>query len=203
MPSKMCSPPAASAPPAARKSSVDFVPDYDSAVYEKLSDAGAVLMGKTGLHELAYGITNNNPHFGPVRNPHDPERIPGGSSGGSGAAVAAGMVFFAMGTRYRRLHPHSRRLLRLLSASSPPPAASAAMACCRSISSLDHMGPLTRTPRDAGLVMNAHRGLRFARRHLIEAARRRVRSFDGRGMTLQNLSSDSASASPKTSSPSA
>ena len=76
----------------------DHVPDYDCAVFEKLTEAGAVLMGKTGMHELAYGITNDNPHFGPVRNPHDPARISGGSSGGSGAAVAADMVFFAMGT---------------------------------------------------------------------------------------------------------
>ncbi len=76
----------------------DYVPDYDSAVYETLREAGAVLMGKTGLHELAYGTTSNNPHFGAIRNPHDPARIPGGSSGGSAVAVAAGMVFFAMGT---------------------------------------------------------------------------------------------------------
>ncbi len=76
----------------------NHVPDHDSAVFEKLTEAGAVLMGKTGLQEFAYGITCNNPHFGAIRNPHDPERIPGGSSGGSGVAVAAGMVFFAMGS---------------------------------------------------------------------------------------------------------
>src|SRR2546430_263831 len=74
------------------------VTDHDSDAYKRLSAAGAVLMGKTGLHEFAYGITSNNPHFGTIRNPHDPQRIPGGSSGGSGAAVAAGLVFFAMGT---------------------------------------------------------------------------------------------------------
>jgi hypothetical protein len=73
------------------------VPDHDSAVFEKLTEAGAVLMDKAGLQEFAYGITCNNPHFGPIRNPHDPDRIPGGSSGGSGVAVAKGMVFFAMG----------------------------------------------------------------------------------------------------------
>ena len=76
----------------------DHIPDHDSAVYEKLRTAGAVLMGKAGMQEFAYGITCNNPHFGAIRNPHDPERIPGGSSGGSGAAVAADMVFFAMGS---------------------------------------------------------------------------------------------------------
>ncbi len=76
----------------------DYVPDHDADVVVRLRNAGAVILGKTGLHELAYGITSNNPHFGPVRNPHDPERIPGGSSGGSGAAVAAGVCAMAIGT---------------------------------------------------------------------------------------------------------
>ncbi len=72
--------------------------DVHAAVAERLENAGAVMLGKTGLHELAYGITSNNPHFGPIRNPHDPRCIPGGSSGGSGVAVAAGMVLGATGT---------------------------------------------------------------------------------------------------------
>jgi aspartyl-tRNA(Asn)/glutamyl-tRNA(Gln) amidotransferase subunit A len=76
----------------------DFVPDIDADVVKMLDDAGAVMVGKTGLHELAYGITSNNPHFGAVRNPWDVERIVGGSSGGSGAALAAGLVFMATGT---------------------------------------------------------------------------------------------------------
>src|SRR5690242_18495147 len=68
------------------------VPERDAAVVEKLAAAGAVLVGKAGMHELAYGITSNNPHFGTIRNPWDTDRVPGGSSGGSGAAVAAEMV---------------------------------------------------------------------------------------------------------------
>jgi aspartyl-tRNA(Asn)/glutamyl-tRNA(Gln) amidotransferase subunit A len=63
----------------------NYVPDHDAAVVERLAHAGAVLVGKTGMHELAYGITSSNPHFGAVRNPWDRGRIPGGSSGGSGA----------------------------------------------------------------------------------------------------------------------
>jgi aspartyl-tRNA(Asn)/glutamyl-tRNA(Gln) amidotransferase subunit A len=135
----------------------NHVPDHDSAVFEKLTEAGAVLMGKTGLQEFAYGITCNNPHFGAIRNPHDPERIPGGSSGGSGVAVAAGMVFFAMGSDTGGsiripaafcgcvgLKPTSGRVSR------------------RGVMpldfSLDHMGPLTRTAADAGLVLNAIAG---------------------------------------------
>jgi aspartyl-tRNA(Asn)/glutamyl-tRNA(Gln) amidotransferase subunit A len=135
----------------------DFVPDYDCAVYERLTEAGAVLMGKTGLHELAYGITSNNPHFGPVRNPRDPECIPGGSSGGSGAAVAADMVFFALGTDTGGsiripaaycgcvgLKPTSGRVSRY--------------GVLPLDFSLDHTGPLTRSAKDAGLVMNAIAG---------------------------------------------
>src|ERR1700719_2287905 len=76
----------------------NFVPDHDADIAINLDKAGAVLVGKTNLHEFAYGITSNNPHFGPVRNPWDTERIPGGSSGGSGAAIAAGFVPMATGT---------------------------------------------------------------------------------------------------------
>jgi aspartyl-tRNA(Asn)/glutamyl-tRNA(Gln) amidotransferase subunit A len=75
-----------------------FIPDHDAVVVEKLTAAGTVLVGKTGLHELAYGITSDNPHFGAIRNPHNPEHIPGGSSGGSAVAVATGMALMATGT---------------------------------------------------------------------------------------------------------
>jgi aspartyl-tRNA(Asn)/glutamyl-tRNA(Gln) amidotransferase subunit A len=76
----------------------DYVPDHDAAAVERLGAAGAVLVGKTNMHELAYGITSANPHFGVVRNPRDPARIPGGSSGGSAVAVAAGMALAALGS---------------------------------------------------------------------------------------------------------
>ena len=76
----------------------DFVPDHDAAIVRQLNDAGGNVIGKTGLHEFAYGITSNNPHFGTIRNPWDLERIPGGSSGGSAAAVAARLVPLATGT---------------------------------------------------------------------------------------------------------
>jgi aspartyl-tRNA(Asn)/glutamyl-tRNA(Gln) amidotransferase subunit A len=76
----------------------DNVPRLDAAVVEKLDQAGAILVGKTGLHEWAYGITSTNPHFGAVRNPWDPDRIPGGSSGGSASALAAGLCAFSLGS---------------------------------------------------------------------------------------------------------
>ena len=76
----------------------DFVPDFDCAVIEKLDAAGAVMVGKAGLHEWAYGITSNNPHYGSIRNPWDTDRIPGGSSGGSTSALAGGLCSFSLGS---------------------------------------------------------------------------------------------------------
>ena len=74
------------------------VPVRDAAVVERLRAAGLVLLGKTNLHEFAFGTTSDNPHYGPCRNPWDLERSPGGSSGGSGAALAAGLCAVAPGT---------------------------------------------------------------------------------------------------------
>jgi aspartyl-tRNA(Asn)/glutamyl-tRNA(Gln) amidotransferase subunit A len=76
----------------------DFVPEHDAQVVVRLKKAGAILLGKTNMHEFAYGVTSNNPHYGPVHNPWDLARIPGGSSGGSAAAVAAGLCFGSIGT---------------------------------------------------------------------------------------------------------
>ncbi|MGV9823425.1 amidase family protein [Nocardia xishanensis] len=73
-------------------------PADDAAVIKLLREAGAIIIGKTNLHELAAGVTSNNPTFGQVRNPHDTSLIAGGSSGGSAAAVAAGIVDIALGT---------------------------------------------------------------------------------------------------------
>ncbi|SNY64173.1 mandelamide amidase [Paractinoplanes atraurantiacus] len=74
------------------------VAEVDAGVVSALRAAGAVVAGKTNMHELALGITSNNTAYGPVRNPHDPERVAGGSSGGSAATVALGTVPFSLGT---------------------------------------------------------------------------------------------------------
>ena len=139
------------------KAFADYVPDFDSAVTEKLTAAGAVLMGKTGLHECAYGITSNNPHFGAVHNPWDGARIPGGSSGGSGAAVAAGMVFAAMGTDTGgsiRIPASYCGTVGL----KPTIGRVSKFGVMPLGFSLDHPGPLTRTVRDTALLLNVIAG---------------------------------------------
>jgi aspartyl-tRNA(Asn)/glutamyl-tRNA(Gln) amidotransferase subunit A len=136
---------------------VDHVPDYDAAVVERLERAGAVIVGKTNLHELAYGITSSNPHFGAVRNPWDLERIPGGSSGGSGAAVAAGMVFLAMGS-------DSGGSIRVPASFcgtvglKPTFGRVSRYGVMPLDFSLDHVGPLTRSVRDAALALQVLAG---------------------------------------------
>jgi len=131
----------------------DFVPTYDCAAVEKLKAAGAVLTGKLGMHEFAFGITSNNAHYGPVRNAWDPSRIPGGSSGGSGTAVSAGLVFAALGsdTGGSIRIPASycgtagiKPTYGLVSRYGTMPLGF----------SLDHMGPLAPTSRDCAAVLN-------------------------------------------------
>jgi len=135
----------------------DTVPDHDAAAIERLAQAGAVLVGKTNMHELAYGITSANPHFGVVRNPRDPARIPGGSSGGSAVAVAAGMALAALGS-------DTGGSIRIPAAFcgvvglKPTYGRVSRFGMLPLSFSMDHAGPITSSVGDAGLMMNAIAG---------------------------------------------
>ncbi len=134
-----------------------YVPDRDAAVVERLEAAGAVPLGKLNMHELAYGVTSDNPHFGAVCNPWNTERSPGGSSGGAGAAVAAGMVYAAIGS-------DTGGSIRVPAAFcgtvglKPTYGRVSRYGALPLAWSLDHMGPLTRSVRDAGVTLNAIAG---------------------------------------------
>ncbi|HJT89353.1 MAG TPA: amidase, partial [Bryobacteraceae bacterium] len=135
----------------------NYVPNFDAAVVERLELAGAVLTGKLNMHELAYGVTSTVSHFGPVRNPWNAEHVPGGSSGGSGAAVAAGMVFAAMGSDTGgsiRIPASFCGVVGL----KPTYGRVSRFGALPLAFSLDHMGPLTRDVRDAALVLSAIAG---------------------------------------------
>ncbi|MBV8715318.1 MAG: Asp-tRNA(Asn)/Glu-tRNA(Gln) amidotransferase subunit GatA, partial [Chloroflexi bacterium] len=135
----------------------DNVSTADAAAVAKLRQQGAIVMGKQNLHEFAFGITSENPHFGAVRNPWDTERVPGGSSGGTAAAVAAGLCAGGLGSDTGAsirapaawcgvvgLKPTYGRVSR---AGALPLAWS-----------LDHIGPIARTVADCALLLQAIAG---------------------------------------------
>src|SRR5688572_15752223 len=135
----------------------DFVSPYDAHVVEQLAAAGAVLLGKCNMDQFGMGSSNENSHFGPVRNPWDRRRVPGGSSGGSAAAVAARMAPAATGTD--------------TGGSARQPAAFSGVCGLRPTyglvsrygliafaSSLDQAGPIARSATDLALLMNVMAG---------------------------------------------
>jgi aspartyl-tRNA(Asn)/glutamyl-tRNA(Gln) amidotransferase subunit A len=135
----------------------NYLPEIDATVVEKLLAAGAVPLGKLNMHELAYGITSANPHFGAVSNPWNRQHSPGGSSGGSGAAVAAEMVFMAMGTDTGgsiRIPASFCGTVGL----KPTYGRVSRFGVLPLGYSLDHVGPLGRSVRDAALGLNVIAG---------------------------------------------
>ncbi len=132
----------------------------DAAAVARLREAGAVLLGKTAMHEWAFGLTNVNPHFGPTRNPHDPSRVSGGSSGGSASAVAAGLCPATLGT-------DTGGSIRLPSALcgiaglKPTRGLVDSRGLFPLSRTLDHVGPMAGNAEDAFLMLEALTGSRF------------------------------------------
>lgn len=135
----------------------DYIPQQDAYVIQKLKRAGAQIIGKTNTHEIALGVTNNNPHFGACRNPWDPSRIPGGSSGGSAAAVAAGMALAALGTDTGGSIRIPASLCGVVGLK--PTYGRVSLRGIIPLSwNLDHPGPITRKVEDAALMLQVMGG---------------------------------------------
>ena len=133
------------------------IPRADSAVAARLRDAGAVLLGKTNLHEWAFGVTNQNPHFGHAKNPWDTARIPGGSSGGSAIAVATGMCAMSPGSDTGGSIRIPAALCGI--AGLKPTYGRISLRGVVPLAwSLDHAGPLARDVRDLAVSLQALAG---------------------------------------------
>jgi aspartyl-tRNA(Asn)/glutamyl-tRNA(Gln) amidotransferase subunit A len=132
----------------------DFVALHDAPVVTALKGAGAVLLGKTNMHEFAYGTTSNNPHYGAVRNPWDVSRIAGGSSGGSAAALAAGLCYGSIGT-------DTGGSIRIPSSLCGVVGLKPGLGRVSTVDvvplspTLDFVGPLARSAEDAALLLEA------------------------------------------------
>jgi aspartyl-tRNA(Asn)/glutamyl-tRNA(Gln) amidotransferase subunit A len=133
------------------------VAEHDAPSVAALRDAGAIVIGKTNLHEFAFGTTNEDSAYGPARHPLDPSRSPGGSSGGSAASVADGMCFASMGTDTGgsiRIPSAVCGLVGLKPAVGELPTEGVVPLS----TTLDHIGPLCRSVEDATIVYDALRG---------------------------------------------
>jgi aspartyl-tRNA(Asn)/glutamyl-tRNA(Gln) amidotransferase subunit A len=129
-----------------------YTPPYDATAVQRLERAGAILLGKTNCDEFAMGSSNENSAYGPVQNPAAPGRVPGGSSGGSAAAVADGLAVAALGTDTGGSIRQPGALCGI-PAMMPSYGRVSRYGLIAFASSLDRIGPLTRTVRDAAKVM--------------------------------------------------
>lgn len=133
------------------------IPSEDAEVVRRLKQAGAVLVGKTNLHEFAYGGSSVVSHFGPVRNPYNPDHIAGGSSSGSAVAVAAGMCLGAIGTDTAGSIREPAAFCGVVGL-KPTYGLVSARGVIPLAWSYDHVGPMARTVEDAALLLQAMAG---------------------------------------------
>ena len=136
----------------------NFVAPYDATVVEKFNDAGAVMLGKTNMDEFAMGSSNETSFFGPVKNPWDTKRVPGGSSGGSAVAVAADLCAMATGTATGGSIRQPAAFCGI-TGFKPSYGRVSRWGMIAFASSLDQAGPLCKTAEDAALMTNVMAGL--------------------------------------------
>lgn len=138
----------------------DFIPNDDANIVKSLQREGSINLGKVNMHEYAFGITSNNPFYGAVKNPWNEEYTPGGSSGGSGAAVAASLCVASIGT-------DTAGSIRIPAASCgviglKPTHGLVQMSGVKHISwTLDHTGPLTKNVDDLAIMLQAMTGMNY------------------------------------------
>jgi len=142
---------------AASKILEGYIATYDATIIKKLKEAGVVFMGRSNMDEFAHGSSTENSAYGPTKNPHDPARVPGGSSGGSAAAVAADMAFGALGTDTGGSIREPASFCGIVGL-KPTYGAVSRFGLIAMGSSLDQAGPLAKTVADAELLFGAIRG---------------------------------------------